>query len=261
LLGARETLALLRGGDSVPPAGDGTTQAGAGQEKESGDSAAFLEARKHLRQAILQGDKAAAESVVGLAPLVLGDTKFDGISTPLQVAVYHGKTEIAILLFRRGADPDLRGWASESALETAAAEGLLSLVRLFVEELPPGQPPLDLQGALRRAAGQGKKDVVVYLLDRGADPNDAAEGIHPLSAAEGRGEVTELLRSRGADPNRPDRKGRLALVEAARLGNEVRARILVGLGADPDLRDAGGVSAREVAATLQRRDLIEILSR
>jgi acyl-CoA-binding protein len=79
------------------------------------------------------------------------------------------------------------------------------------------------QTALHFAADRGCSDIVVELLNAGADPNAAdLEGIGVLQAAviAGHAEVASILLERGADPQQPDMDGDTPLSCAQDDGSE-----------------------------------------
>lgn len=87
---------------------------------------------------------------------------------PLLVAAYKGHTEIARILVDAGA-------ADKGALVRAAMNGHLDTVKLLVKR---GwdvrlQTPVTKSTALSVAAGKGHVEVVAYLLENGADPNQS----------------------------------------------------------------------------------------
>jgi uncharacterized protein len=90
------------------------------------------------------------------------------------------------------------------------------------------------------AAVQGETEIVLYLLEQGADPNleskDESEGT-PLCAAAawGRTDIVKVLLDRGANPNQVERKdeggGMTALKWARHNHHQATAELLVEHGA------------------------------
>ena len=116
--------------------------------------------------------------------------------------------------FAEGVASQLGHAAAASPLIRAAGIGSLEIVRLLVEAGAAVNDPCECDGAesaLWTAVSFGHRDIAEYLLERGADPNDAAfEGATPLHAAviSGHHDLTGLLLDAGADPDRTDEGGR-----------------------------------------------------
>lgn len=94
-------------------------------------------------------------------------------------------------------------------------------------------------------------EVAELLYVRGADVNTTEEDGVPLLVSRvhwGHTTVVLWLLERGADPNRSDRTGRTALHAAAARGSATRLlEALLARGADPAARNAGGETPRDVA--------------
>jgi ankyrin repeat protein len=173
-----------------------------------------------LVEAALAGDADAVAALLkdGAPP----DGRIEG-STALYTAATHGETEVATLLLRSGADPNLRsGDQSE------------------------GTP-------LCAAACHGYVDMVGVLLAHGADPNLAEdEWWTPLrwAAAHGHVEVARILLSAGASPDRNS-----PLPEAARRGSLGTVRVLLEHGASPGQTDPQGRTALDIAEEWADKDV------
>ncbi len=107
--------------------------------------------------------------------------------------------------------------------------------------------------ALAWAVRYNRIDQVLVLLGLGADPNTLSvrgTGLNVMheAAAEGRAPTVLALLAAGAeiDPRLP-RNNRTPLMLAAGKGHIQVVRILLGLGADPNLRDASGLTAAGIA--------------
>jgi ankyrin repeat protein len=128
---------------------------------------------------------------------------------------------------------------SKEILE-ASARGDLEAVKKLLEDNPElvnarndvGATPLSNALASRFL----NRELMVFLLAHGADPN--GRGILPLSLAIGKGdkEATLLLLSHGADANRKESYGQRPLHRLLFLpdGSEL-AELLLGHGAEPDV--------------------------
>lgn len=131
-------------------------------------------------------------------------------------------------LLSRGADPNANTTLGSSrALEIAAYSSSIPLLKALLD----AGAELKHRSALPIAAGEGRIDAVLYLLDRGAvldeipDNNDILENSRELgvknalcrAAWEGQAAVVKLLLERGADASVRDTNGKSAL-ELAEIG-------------------------------------------
>ncbi len=170
----------------------------------------FLEAAR-------QGDLVALEKL--LARGVSIQSKDDlGRSALLLAARDAGSLEVVRFLRAKGAAIDTPDLGGRAALSWAAGEGRLEIVR----ELASAQ--LDRRDDDGRtpcfhAVLGNHRDVVVFLLDAGADVN-AADRFRDtplmLACTKGYGGLAALLLERGADPSLKDQEGRTARDRAAK---------------------------------------------
>ncbi|HKY03303.1 MAG TPA: ankyrin repeat domain-containing protein, partial [Blastocatellia bacterium] len=113
------------------------------------------------------------------------------------------------------------------------------------------------------AALYGQKDVVLALLDKGADVNaKTALGSTPLMSAafDGGVDVAQLLIDRGADISVEDSRGDTALIAAALHGHKRIVQALVAKGAEVDQRNIYGETALICAALAGYPDIVEFLA-
>ncbi len=108
--------------------------------------------------------------------------------------------------------------------------------------------------SLGEAAGQGDLEAVQDRVARGGDMQarvDRQTGHTPLhrAAHEGHGEVVLYLLETGADIHRTDRRGDTPLHLAAAQGHLAVVRHLMAHGAQPDLPDQRGMTPLHLAAT------------
>lgn len=165
--------------------------------------------------------------------------------TPLLLAIYHGKRDVAQLLVERGAPVS---FAEACALgdETRVRELLAGDPTLIRSRSADGFPGLGLaiffgHGALAR-----------WLIEQGADVNAPAENaarvapLHAAAAVRDR-ETMRLLLERGADANAKQQSDFTPLHGAASRGDIEMAQLLIEHGADRGARTADGMTPDEVA--------------
>lgn len=112
------------------------------------------------------------------------------------------------------------------------------------------------------AAESGRHDIVRILLRAGADP-DWGGVTAPLGTAalEGHLEVAAALIEASADVDRPAADGLTPLITAASTGNARMVRMLLDAGANPDVLDDGGESAKSHAERKGHQEIVDILAR
>lgn len=141
--------------------------------------------------------------------------------TVLDVASFHGRLEIVVLLLRFGANVNHQG------------RGVGGVT------------------ALMRASSGGRVEVAKVLLENGADPNmQDDEGTTALSEATKKENATmvRLLLEKGADPNIQDQEGTTALhFCATHVGDTEILQTLLEYSADTTLTDHNGETALELA--------------
>ncbi|KAF1317882.1 Transmembrane protein, partial [Globisporangium splendens] len=200
--------------------------------------------------------------------------------TPLHVAVSMGNTDMALMLLRYGADPNLPARASHRKYATPALFWAVNkeCTRLLLDAdanplYVPGKGifltpfevarvtgnvavarQMEKYGAdvaltpLHDAASKGLKDVVTFYLEHGADPNCLGEKVTgyfrrtPLHWAAMRGEtgVMKVLLRYGAEVDAKDVFGRTPLIWACVLNRVKAVELLLVNGANCNLRDIQG---------------------
>jgi ankyrin repeat protein len=218
-----------------------------------------MDKAKELFAAIRAGDAAAVRALLDAEP-GLAAVKNDQGQSPILAAVYSGRSEIRDLLMARGV-----------ALEfhEAAAAGALERVKHLVDKnaglaksySPDGFPVFAL------AAAFGHLPVARYLFEKGADVNAAATngtGYNALTGAVtgGHKEIAVWLLEIGADPNYRYGPGYSPLLAAAANGHLEILKTLLQHGADLHAKANDGKTAvalaeerkhPEVAAFLRTR--------
>jgi uncharacterized protein len=215
---------------------------------------------RELFVAIKAGDTAGVERLLGNDRRLVDARDEDGLS-PVLVALYRGKDDIAAAVLRRR--PRL------SVFEAAAA-GDLRRVRELVSTdpalanatSPDGFSPLGLASFFKR------RDVVRYLLDAHADPKPASRAgrftpLHSAVATDAGAsdiEIVRMLLDAGADPNARSASGGTPLHTAAFTGDEASARLLLERGADRAAGDANGRTAADVARQRGNGKIVALLA-
>ena len=203
-------------------------------------------------------------------------------STALLWAAYYGDTEIVRALLAAGANPSVTNRLGMTALAEAATNGNGEIVTLLLDAgadanvaLPEGDTPLML------AARSGTLAGVDALLAHGADVN-AVEQFHGetalmWAAGENHPDVVEHLINAGAEIDAVSyqfewkdlkqtgvasylpRGGLTALLHAARQNSVEAARVLVDHDADPNAKNAVGISAMRIALANAHWDIAKLL--
>jgi ankyrin repeat protein len=197
--------------------------------------------------------------VAGADPNVVYDGPQQS-STPLMAAASAGRLDIAKLLLKAGARPDLVAGDGRSALDAAANNCKHPEVVKFFMDLgsKPGEQSLfralwDVEAHTMDCSHA----TVQYLLEAGADPNQRnAKGLTPLMVATDRvdTESVRLLLARKPDVNvqaAPYRWTALHMACGRALANrrpdtlEI-VQALLKAGADPNLKDSFGRNPLEM---------------
>ncbi|HEX6099175.1 MAG TPA: ankyrin repeat domain-containing protein [Thermoanaerobaculia bacterium] len=193
--------------------------------------------------AIKAGDAARVAALLDADASLL--TAHENNTTPLLLAIYHGKSVIARLLLDRGAPvsfPEACALGDEARVQELLAADPSALNMRTADGFPPMPMAIFFgHGALAR-----------WLIDRGADVNAPAANpqrvapVHAAAATCDR-ETMRILLERGADPNARQQMDYTPLHGAASRGDIEMAQLLLTHGADREARASDGMTAGDVA--------------
>ena len=228
------------------------------------------------------GDTATLDALIAHGARVNDAEKWKG-QTALMWAAHENNAPAIKTLLAAGAERDVRSTAGDfSALLFAVRAGSVDATRALLEAgADANETLLDGTSALVLAATNAHYEVAAELLERGAEPNGAAQGwtaLHQIAwsrrwnmgfnlpgpAQTGQLDSLELVRqlaARGADlnarqtkepadgnRNKLDRLGATAFVLAAKSCDLPLMELLLELGADPSLTTNAGTTAVMAAA-------------
>ncbi len=174
------------------------------------------------------------------------DTRNSGGTNLVHYAARRGNLDALKQLAAGGASlncgPDQWG---ATPLAGAAQRGQVEVITFLLDNgADPNEVPPDGQSPLMNAAGAGKRDAVRLLLDKGADPKYRLNEFTALMASlwHPDPEVVRMLLAAGADASLTGSTGSNILHRLAQTPNvpvEI-ARLLVEAGADPTKKNADG---------------------
>jgi ankyrin repeat protein len=194
-----------------------------------------------LVAALNNGQPEAAKLLLGK-----GASIDDGVYSPLILASERGYLDVVKMLLARGADFSRPSPSGDTALRGAARSGQRELVEFLIERGADVNQGLPLLGA----AFRNRRDMVKLLLDKGADVNavdkDGRSALWMVSGDEYE-EMMRLLFSRGANASVQSIYGETALMRAVRSGQEKAAALLLAQGANLHAKDKAGKTALDHA--------------
>ncbi|XP_041982480.1 uncharacterized protein LOC121735648 [Aricia agestis] len=166
-------------------------------------------------------------------------------------------------LIRAGAPVDARDENGISALQRAAADGHVDVVRVLLEHGadPNTQDRVHGNTATHEAAWKGYSRCVALLARCGALRARNAAGFAPLHLAtqNGHNQTTRELLLAGAPPDLQNNYGDTSLHTAARYGHAGVTRILISAQCRVSEQNKNGDTALHIAAAMGRRKLTRIL--
>lgn len=205
-----------------------------------------------LIDAIKQGDEAAVSELLESDLRAADERDENGVSALLQ-ALYRGKKQIVARI------AESKGWLD---IFEAAAIGDAGRLELALGERPDNVKAFSPDGftPLHLAAFFGHRLAVNLLLLAGADPNAEAQNpmrVRPLHSAVAGPDpmMAEALLMMGAEVNAVQEGGFTALHAAAHRGHLPLTDLLLGAGADPDMKTNDGRSAADLARSAGHGEL------
>ena len=176
----------------------------------------------------------------------------------LMIACQAKHEDIAALLLKSHADPNLQNNKNQTALMLACKMQLAKTVSLL---LSSGADP-NLQNDFGRTAlmyslavSSHELDdcIPVLLISAGANPNiQSKAGFTALMVAGCNESGVEILLNAQADMNAQDQAGYTALHRLASFGNLTTVELLLSAGADPLIINSNGKTAVDVALDCQQ---------
>lgn len=237
----------------------GRAQAPPVTEVPANPQSALLAQRDRLAIAIVKRDAAAVRAAIASGMDL--DFNFSDLNrgrtdeSPLNLAIFRGHLEIALLLLEGGADANRPDAAGRRPVHQArSAESVRLLVRFGAD---PNARDSRRRAATTHALERGDLQAFDMLLENGAriDAGAGGEDLLALVIERKHPQLVGPLLDRGVDPRSPPTRALWLLIEA---GDGERARLVVRRGADVDAR-----SGREWLLTRalfrQRWDIAELL--
>lgn len=177
-------------------------------------------------------------------------------------AIKRDDAPAVVRLLQQGFDPNARDPAGQHGLYLALREPSLKTARALIE-----WPGTDVdarnsrdESPLMMAALRGHTDLVVRLVERGADVNKT--GWTPLHYAATRGDLVamQVLLDHHAYIDAESPNGSTPLMMSAMYGTPAAVKLLLIAGADAGLRNEQGLTAIDFAHRANRQEIADMIA-
>ena len=177
-------------------------------------------------------------------------------------AIKRDDAAVVTRLLQQGFDPNARDPAGQHGLYLALREPSLKVARALID-----WPSTDVEARnardespLMMAALRGHTDMVVRLVERGADVNKT--GWAPLHYAATKGDLVamQVLLDHHAYIDAESPNGSTPLMMAAMYGTPAAVRLLLVAGADATLKNEQGLTAIDFAHRASRQEVADMIA-
>jgi ankyrin repeat protein len=177
-------------------------------------------------------------------------------------AIQANKPDVVQALLKRGFDPNTLNPRGEHGLVVAVNERAFKVIDVLLGDAntqPEVRTTRD-ESALMLASLKGYLDVCKKLIARDADVNKP--GWTPLhyAATSGHLDVIRLLVEHHAYVDASSPNGSTPLMMAAMYGTIEAVKLLLAEGADPQIKNALGLTAIDFAAKIQKDDVVAYIA-
>lgn len=194
--------------------------------------------------------------VLVASPMLAGGAAYDDFINAVRI----GNAGEVVRWLRRSMDPDSVDPTGMPVLLLAARGGQLDVVKALAEARANLEKTnANRETAMMLAAIGGHREVVEYLIGRGAQVNRPGWTALIYAAANGHRRVVELLLEHHAYIDAAPPNGVTALMMAARGGHLETVKLLLEEGADPTLKNDLGQTAADWAVMTKNTDIADLI--